>query len=129
MGYGVLVTNTNRGDRYDSLSDIQAKLPGQRAPSDAVFAWMEEESCRITEDAVVDVGVLHHGAGIRPLAVENETDSQGCRRDQQRPEWRNVFLPVAEVHRCISLGAGAKSSFRDQVQFPTTTWSIGPHRA
>ena len=102
----MLFTNTNHEDRDDSLSDLQAKLARQGAPSDVVFAWMEKESCSITEDVVVDVGILHDRAGIVPLAVENETDSQECRCDQQRPKWRNVFLPVVEAlaHRPSCIG-------------------------
>ena len=34
-------------------------------------SWVEREPCCIAEDAIVDVGVFHNGAGIMPFAIQN----------------------------------------------------------
>lgn len=101
MDYGGMArrswTRITRTD--DSLSDIQIKFPCQWPTSDIVHGWMEEEPSCIAENTVVDIGILHDGTGIMPVAVENETDSQRCRCDQECPEQRKVPRQVVESRR------------------------------
>lgn len=100
-GLGRHVTNAvEHEDKGYSLSDRQTEFLRQWALSNIVHSWIEKEPCCIAENAIVNIGVLYDGVGIMPLAVKDQTNSQQCGYDQQRPEPRNIPLsPVLETPR------------------------------
>lgn len=54
-------------------SDVEVRC--QRAFCTVLQGWLQHELSCVTEDAVVDVGILDYGVRIVPLAVYNECDA------------------------------------------------------
>lgn len=97
--YGLSVAHerASYGD-VQTYSLANSHQPSQRSLCVVVLGRLEQEMRRVTEDAIVDIGVFNDGVSIVPFTVQNESNAQSSRDDEQLAERRDEACERSMCH-------------------------------